>query len=114
MKTTMNPEILCRRLLRVVDSIPSTAPWGAVEWGDDCVFIHDRRDESTTMIMESVAGRFGEVVAVESVPSDRADAGPLLGCLVNVASGADEIAGKLRAAYWTATEPNRDEGSDPF
>jgi hypothetical protein len=114
--SNMDDKILCRSLLRVADSIPSSSQWGVVELADDRhVFVHDRREESTSMIMEAVVSRFGNIVAVESIPSARKDHGPLLGCLVNVGSGADDAAGQLRAAYWSATTPTGDENSEgPF
>lgn len=111
----MDRKTLCRSLLNVADSIPSSVPWGVVELADDRhVFLHDGRDESTSMIAEAIAGRFGEVVAVESIPSGRTNGGPLLGCLIDVGSNADDAAGRLRAAYWSATEPATESDEGPF
>lgn len=110
----MTPANLCRSLLRVVDSIPSTIPYGATEISDILVFVHDRRDEATTPIMEAVAGQFGDVVSVESMPSARGDAGPLLGCLIRVTQNADEVAATIRTAYAIATTEENDSDSGPF
>lgn len=104
---------LCRNYLTIIDSVPQPIPWLAIAV-DDCVFIVDARDEATSIIMEAVAGRFGDIVATESIPSHRADAGPLLGCLIHATCNADEAAGKVRAAYWLATEPDQDGDNQPF
>ena len=106
----MDTKTLCRSLLNVADSIPSSLPWGVVELADDQhVFLHDGREEASTMIVEGVAGQFGEIMATESIASGLKDKGSLLGCLIRVDGNADEVAGKLRAAYWMATEPGSDE-----
>ncbi|TWT87999.1 hypothetical protein [Neorhodopirellula pilleata] len=111
----MDEKTLCRSLLNVADAIPSSVTWGVVELADDRhVFLYDGRDESTSMIAEAIAGRFGEVVAVESIPSGRKDGGPLLGCLIDVGSNADDAAGRLRASYAIATTPSSDDDHGPF
>jgi hypothetical protein len=112
----MDDKTLCRSLLRVVDSIPSSVEWGVAELADDRhIFVYDARDESTSLVLEAIAGRFGEVVALESIPSGRKDNGPLLGCLVRVDGKADEVSGQLRAAYWMATTPTEDgDSTGPF
>lgn len=111
----MNSRDLCRSLLALADSIPSGVPWGVTDVSQDgLVFVHDARDESTTIIMEAVAGRFGEVVAVESIPSVRIGYGPLLGCLVRVDGDASEMAGILRGAYAIATTEADPDSTGPF
>ncbi|EMI40683.1 hypothetical protein [Rhodopirellula sp. SWK7] len=109
----MDVTTLCRNYLRIFDAIPSDIPWGVVAL-ERHVIVADARDESTSMIMEAVASRFGEVIATESLESLRCDGGPLLGCLLTVSGDADDVAGRLRAAYWQATEPCGNDENQPF
>ncbi|MFG0253657.1 MAG: hypothetical protein ACF787_00945 [Rhodopirellula sp. JB053] len=109
----MDATALCRNYLRVFDAIPTEVPWSVVAL-ERQVMVVDARDESTSVIMEAVASRFGEILATESVTSARCDGGPLLGCLLNVAGNADDAAGRLRAAYWQATEPASNGENQPF
>ncbi|MEM9587717.1 MAG: hypothetical protein AAGA03_10600 [Planctomycetota bacterium] len=110
----MNDEALCRSLLRLADAIPSTVTWHVIDLADcRTLLVVDRRDEATTMIMEAIAGRFGSVIAMESIPSSR-DAGPLLGCLIRVPGAADEAAERLRGAYAVGTAEGGKEIEGPF
>jgi hypothetical protein len=105
-----NAQKLCRSLLALADSIPSTMPWGVTDIRQGgLVFIHDARDESTTMILEAVASGLGSIVAAESAPSVHDERGPILGCLVRVDGDASDVAGKLRASYALATTTDDDQ-----
>lgn len=110
----MEAQQLCRNYLTIIDSMPQPVTWTVISV-DRHVLVVDARDEATTMIMEAVAERFGEIIAMESIPSQRRNAGPLLGCLIRIGDGdADEIAGRVRAVYWTATVAEQPEGGEPF
>jgi hypothetical protein len=109
-----NPATICRAVIRLFDSTPTTIPWHVVDLPDgSLVAIIDGRDEATTMVMESIAGNHGRIVATESVPSVRSAAGAVLGCLVRVDGPADDAAGAIRMAYAIGTEPDR-AGDHPF
>ncbi|MCM2372694.1 hypothetical protein [Aporhodopirellula aestuarii] len=109
----MDVTSLCRNYLRIFDAIPSDIPWGVIAL-ERHVMVVDSREESTSVIMEAVASRFGTIIATESIASQRCDSGPLLGCLLHVAGDADDVEGRLRAAYWQATEPCGDRENPPF
>lgn len=104
---------LCRNYLRLIDAVPSEVAWNVVALHRH-VLVADSRDEATTVIMEAIASQFGTIVTTQSLPSRRRNHGPLLGCLLSVSCDADEIEGRLRAAYWQATEPCGNGGNQPF
>lgn len=105
--------IVCRNYLRLIDAIPSEVEWNVVAIHLH-VLVADSREDATSVIMEAVACQFGTVVAVESIPSQRRGRGPLLGCLISVPGKACDVEGRLRAAYWQATEPCGNGHHQPF
>ncbi|TWT73296.1 hypothetical protein [Allorhodopirellula solitaria] len=110
----MDERQLCRNYIQLIDSMPQPVPWIVIAVGTD-ILVVDAREEATTMIMEAVAERFGEILATESIPSRRRDAGSLLGCLIRIDSGdVDDMAGEVRAAFWLATEPEQGGDKQPF
>lgn len=108
----MNAKQLCRNYLTIVDQTPrsESLTWLVIHVGG-YVLIVDSREECSSSTMEDVAERFGVVADTDSIPSLRDNAGPLLGCLIQIDGGdVDEITEKVRAAYAIATEGEHREG----
>ena len=104
---------LLRALLSVVAGTATDVPTNALAVaGTDCVLLTDDRDEATSLLMEGVAGRYGEVVASDCVEHQLKHK-PLLGCLVRVDGDASEIAYKIRAAYVLATSSGGSDDPPP-
>lgn len=64
----MDAKQLCRNYLQIIDSMPQPVPWIVILVGG-CILIVDVRDEAKARIMEAIAQRFGDIVAVAPIPS---------------------------------------------
>ncbi len=106
---------LLRCLLALHASTPTPIAWHvAAIQPARVVIVLDSRDEASAMIIEAVAGQFGTVLATEST-SETHDGHSLIGCLIRPPGDIDDTAGRLRAAYAIATEPDADdEETGPF
>ena len=106
-----DPDALLAALLSVLAATPSDVETNAIALAgtDDLILLADDREEATSLLMEGVAGRYGEVVASACVEHQHRRR-PLLGCLIRTSGSASEIAYDVRAAYVLATnEPGEDE-----
>lgn len=106
-----DPDLLLA-LLSVLAATPSNVDANAIAVaGTDLVLVTDDRREATTLLLEGVAGKYGQVVASACVQHElkRRD---ILGCLVRV-EGDDvrAAAAKIRTAYALATA--EDGGDEP-
>lgn len=109
-------ECSLRRYLTIVSSIPSSVNWFAIAV-DDQVLLVDARKESTTLILEGIASKYGEVIASHVHEGTPATGGAeWIGCLIVPNDDAETVAGKLRFLYNDNTSDSNDDPSDtgPF
>ena len=87
-------------IMEAVAAIPAKADWHVAPIRSlGCLFLADDRDEATTIILEAIASKHGEVVAVTSIDVT-ASGRELLGCLIKPTEmDLEKAADILRGSY---------------
>lgn len=107
----MSPEEIRASLPRVAEALPKDSTWGVTSSPKNSyMFFHDRREHANSLVMETLASQFGNVLAIASIPCDDPGSEPVVACLVHVPRPPTDVVEQARRAYEIACRNNSGDG----